>query len=148
MIEENAVAARDDSTDAFDRARAALLDHSPKDEILARYQAAGGKVFAPTGRSLRRCKTNGRSKGWHVCRSGAALCWIEQQPSTSKCRAMDSDRRIRIFPNIDSAKSVEDKLKAHFENSYTSLGGEYFLAGLEKAGNSVLKLVAPRRAGR
>jgi hypothetical protein len=43
MTEENTAAEPNDRTDAFDKARAALLDHLPKNEILARYQAAGGK---------------------------------------------------------------------------------------------------------
>lgn len=43
MTEEKPATEPDDRTAAFDRASAALLDHLPKEAILARYQAAGGK---------------------------------------------------------------------------------------------------------
>lgn len=47
-----------------------------------------------------------------------------------------------FFDSIDTAKVVEDRLKAQFAKRYTSLGGEFFLGALQDAGKQFLKLAA------
>jgi hypothetical protein len=49
-----------------------------------------------------------------------------------------------FFASIDSAKAVEDRLKAIFAKRYTSLGGEFFLGPLQDAGKQFLKQAAER----
>lgn len=44
-----------------------------------------------------------------------------------------------FLANIDAAKRVEDRLKAHFAKRFSSLGGEFFLGALQDAGKQFLK---------
>jgi hypothetical protein len=50
----------------------------------------------------------------------------------------------KFFPDGQSAKSVEDKLKTHFSGAFRSLGGEFFLGNVDAASNRFLAIARRR----